>query len=47
MVDLIIEQYIKSFPNSTFPKQEREPTNEKIKLIHKLVVENAVSVKTT
>ena len=47
MVDLTVEQYIESFPNSTFPKQEGEPTYSKIKIIHKLAAENAASVKTT
>ena len=47
MVDQTIEQYIESFPNSTFPKQEGEPTYEKIKTIHKLAAENTASVETT
>ena len=47
MVDLTIEQYVESFPNSTFPKQEGELIYEKIKLIHKLAAENAASVETT
>ena len=46
MVDLTIKQYIESFPNSTFPKQEGEPTYEKIKLIHKLAAENTASIDT-
>ena len=46
MVDLTIEQYIESFPNSKFPKQGGEPTYEKIKLIHKLAAENVASVET-
>ena len=47
MVDQTIEQYIESFPNSTFPKQEGEPTYEKIKIIHTLAAENAASIETT
>ena len=47
MTDYIIEQYIESFPNSTFPKIEGEPTYEKIKQIHKLAAENAASIETT
>ena len=47
MVDQTIEQHIKSFPNSTFPKQEGKSTYEKIKIMHKLAVENAASVETT
>ena len=47
MVNLIIEQYKECFPNSTFPKQEGEPICEKIKMIHKLAVENEASIDTT
>jgi len=47
MANQTIEQYIESFPNSTFPKQEGEPTYQKIKTIHKLAAENAASVETT
>ena len=47
MTDYTIEQCIESFPHSTFPKIEGEPTYEKIKQIHKLAAENAASVETT
>ena len=47
MKELTIEQYIESFPHPTFPKQEGEPTYEKIQAIHKLTAENAASVETT
>ena len=46
IVNLTIEQYIESFPNSTFFKQEGEPKYEKIKIINKLAAENAASIDT-
>jgi len=47
MTEITVEQYIESFPHSTFPKQEGEPTYEKIQAIHKLAAANAASVETT
>ena len=46
MADITIEQCIESFPHSSFPKQEGEPTYEKIQAMHKLAAANASSVET-
>jgi len=47
MTDITIEKYIESFPHPSFPKQEGEPTYDKIQTIHKLAAANATSVDTT
>ena len=47
MSDITIEQCIESFPNSILPKIEGEITHDKIKLMLKLVAENAVSIEST
>ena len=47
MTEITIEQYIESFPHSTFPKQEGESSYEKIQATHKLAAANASSVETT
>ena len=47
MTEITAEQCIESFPHSTFPKQEGEPTYKKTQIIHKLVARNALSVETT
>ena len=47
MTDCTIEQHIESFPHSTFPKIDGEPTHNTIKQTHKLAAENAASVETT
>ena len=44
---MTIEQYVESFPNSTFPKIKGESMHNKIKLMHKLVPENAASIEST
>ena len=46
MVDQTIEEYIESFSNSTFAKQEGESTCKKIKTIYKLAAESAASIET-
>ena len=47
MTKITIDQYIENFPHPTFPKQEGEPTYNKIQTMHKLAAANAASVETT
>ena len=47
MKELTVDQYIESFPNSSFPKQDGEPTYDKVKHIQRLAAENTASVETT
>ena len=47
MTEITIEQCIKSFPHSAFPKQEGEPTYNKIQAMHKLAAANTSSIETT
>ena len=45
MIELTKEECVESFPNSSFPKQEGEPTYKKIKHIHRLAAKNETSIE--
>ena len=47
MSSYTVENIIESFPNSSIPIIEGEPTYDKIKQIEKLLIENASSIQTT
>ena len=47
MSSYTVENIIESFPNSSIPIIEGEPTYDKIKQIKKLLIENASSIQTT